>query len=229
LGVVADADFEGYCLDVSSPKLLPSLLQREGRGIWTCVDLFTQEIDNWAELDPDLDLGVEDATRMTFEDGRFDRVVCLSVLEHVGRGGDSRALDEIWRVLRPGGVLHLTTDVARTARDIAVSGRIYGEASDATTDGAYFFKHDYAVDEIDAMLAAQPWTVLRRQYTVARNPAIEQLFYRFTPWSYAAGGLLRLVCPRNFAVSDSPDLLPADGHGVVYLVLRKDERLEPVT
>src|SRR4051812_19947195 len=50
MGVVAEGEFSGACLDVSSPKLLPSMLQREGKGRWTCVDLFSTEVENWSVL-----------------------------------------------------------------------------------------------------------------------------------------------------------------------------------
>jgi SAM-dependent methyltransferase len=47
-----------------------------------------------------------DATAMPFGDGVFDRVIAAEVLEHVP--GDRRALAEIARVLRPGGLLAVT-------------------------------------------------------------------------------------------------------------------------
>jgi SAM-dependent methyltransferase len=47
-----------------------------------------------------------DATAMPFADGAFDRVIAAEVLEHIP--GDQRALDEIARVLRPGGVAAVT-------------------------------------------------------------------------------------------------------------------------
>jgi SAM-dependent methyltransferase len=47
-----------------------------------------------------------DATAMPFSDGAFDRVIAAEVLEHVP--GDQRALSEIARVLRPGGLLAVT-------------------------------------------------------------------------------------------------------------------------
>lgn len=48
----------------------------------------------------------QDIEKMDFEDGRFDAVICLEVLEHVGN--PFRAAREIARVLRPGGHLLLT-------------------------------------------------------------------------------------------------------------------------
>ena len=47
-----------------------------------------------------------DATAMPFADGVFDRVIAAEVLEHVP--SDQRALSEIARVLRPGGLLAVT-------------------------------------------------------------------------------------------------------------------------
>jgi SAM-dependent methyltransferase len=45
------------------------------------------------------------ARALPFAAGAFDLVTCLDVLQHLGPGGDVRAMDEIARVLRPGGVV----------------------------------------------------------------------------------------------------------------------------
>lgn len=42
-----------------------------------------------------------DITRLPFEDGSFDGILCSHVLEHVE--DDRAAMAELWRVLRPGG------------------------------------------------------------------------------------------------------------------------------
>ena len=47
-----------------------------------------------------------DATRMPFGDGAFDRVIAAEVLEHVL--DDQRAMHELARVLRPGGLAAVT-------------------------------------------------------------------------------------------------------------------------
>lgn len=47
-----------------------------------------------------------DATRLPFPDNTFDHVIASEVLEHVP--DDQRALDELHRVLKPGGVLAAT-------------------------------------------------------------------------------------------------------------------------
>ncbi|HEX6786115.1 MAG TPA: class I SAM-dependent methyltransferase, partial [Acidimicrobiales bacterium] len=47
-----------------------------------------------------------DGTRLPFEDGAFDRVIASEVLEHIP--DDQAALDELARVLRPGGTMAVT-------------------------------------------------------------------------------------------------------------------------
>jgi SAM-dependent methyltransferase len=221
LGRVADERFAGDCLDVSSPKLLPSLLQREGQGRWTAVDLFAREIEQWQAVDPDLQLAVEDATKLSFADASFDACLCLSVIEHVPGDGDATAMAEMWRVLRPGGVLHLTTDVAPSARDIFLGDEIYGAASQRVDGDRVFFARHYAPDDLERRLLALPWEIEHREFARQRDERWERRFYGATPWSYVLGGLLALTCARNFDVSgDVPDL-SGRHHGVVYLRLRK--------
>jgi SAM-dependent methyltransferase len=221
MGRVADQTFSGHCLDVSSPKLLPSLLQREGKGDWLGIDLFSKEIENWKRIDPKLDLEVQDACNMPYAANTFDAIVCLSVLEHIGSGKDAAALAEMWRVLKPGGVLHLTTDVASEARDVFVDGKIYGEASTSSTAQGVFFKHDYSVEEIEKLARENSWHKRDREFAVQRNPRIEELLYKYAPWSFVFGPFLRFVCPNNFTISETPDLIRRPGSGVVYLQLEK--------
>jgi SAM-dependent methyltransferase len=221
LGRVADEPFGGRCLDVSSPKLLASLLQHEGKGDWTAVDLFAREVEQWAAVDDGLRLAVEDATRLSFADESFDVCLCISVIEHVPGDGDAVAMAEMWRVLRPGGVLHVTTDVAPTARDIFVGDEIYGAASQRDQRGSVFFARHYAVEDLERRLLGLPWEVEHREFARQRDERWERWLYRASPWSYLAGGLLRIPCAGNFDVTSDPPRLADRDHGVVYLRLRK--------
>jgi ubiquinone/menaquinone biosynthesis C-methylase UbiE len=47
------------------------------------------------------------ATALPYDDGAFDRVLSSLVLHHLNSEGKQRALGEAWRVLRPGGELHV--------------------------------------------------------------------------------------------------------------------------
>jgi SAM-dependent methyltransferase len=223
LGWTAEHDFAGRWLDVGSPKLLPSLLRREGRGEWVAIDLLEEEVDLWRALDPALDARVADARELPFEDGAFDGAICVSVIEHVpdegDEAGDAQAMAELWRVLRPGGVLLLTTNVAARAREVLSAAPVYGDASPAVGELA-FFERQYDEEALARRLLGLPWDELGRGYVRERLP-IHRRFFAARPLSFLAGGLLALVCPWNFARIPGPSALPEGVHGVVALTLRK--------
>lgn len=212
LARVAAEPFAGDCLDVASPKLLASLLAHEGRGRWVAVDVLPEEIARWRAIDPALDLRVEDARAMSFGDGAFDAVVCVSVVEHIDGDGDAAAMAEIRRVLRPGGVLHLTTNVAARAHDVYTARPVYGEGR--------FFERRYSERSLRERLLGLPWQVEAEEYVVERRQ-VHARFFAARPASFLAGGLLALVAPGNFAPVAGPARVPPEHHGVAYLRLRK--------
>lgn len=220
LARVAGQPFAGDCLDVSSPKLLPSLLRREGAGRWVAVDLLAEEIARWRSVDPDLDLRVEDARSLSFGDASFDVVACVSVIEHVAGEGDAAAMAEIWRVLRPGGVLHLTTNVAARGREVLTERAVYGNDPAARAAGGAFFERHYAEGDLRERLLALPWEEEEREYVRQRRPVHER-FFAARPWSFLLGGLLPLVCVGNFVRIGGTGELAPNEHAVVYLRLRR--------
>jgi SAM-dependent methyltransferase len=224
LGRVAREPWAGRCLDVSSPKLLASALAGAGRGAWTAIDLLPEEIAIWRALDPGLDLRVADARALPFEDGSFDAIACVSVIEHVAGEGDAAAMAEMWRVLRPGGVLHLTTNVAARAGEVRTARPVYGteppEGGAAAAGGGAFFERRYTAGTLADRLLGLPWAEEAREYVRERRP-VHARFFAARPWSFLAGGMLPLICPRNFVPMTDPSEVPEGGFGVVYLRLRK--------
>ena len=67
------------------------LVLAHGPRSYTTADLFAKGVDR-----------KENIEALTIEDSRYDLVICLHVLEHVN---DRKAVRELFRVLRPGGVL----------------------------------------------------------------------------------------------------------------------------
>jgi 2-polyprenyl-3-methyl-5-hydroxy-6-metoxy-1,4-benzoquinol methylase len=53
---------------------------------------------------------IEDLTHLSYPDASFDAISCVSVLEHIPAPHDQRAVRELLRILRPGGILVLTID-----------------------------------------------------------------------------------------------------------------------
>jgi SAM-dependent methyltransferase len=219
LGVLARQTFTGTCLDISGPKLLTSLLHAQGRGAWTGVDLYEREIEAWRVLDPSLHLEVQDATRLPYPDESFDNCCSVSVLEHLPTPHDQQAVDEMWRILKPGGIAHITTDVATIARDHYLDKPMYGQQ--CTENEPSFFKRDFCPEELIERFQTHPWVIEEKQFAVQRHEWIERWFYGLAPASFAFGGLLALVCPRNFLVSNDASFVHHAGHSVVYLRLRK--------
>lgn len=212
LGAFADEEFAGRCLDVSSPKLLTSLLERESNGSWLGLDLFEDEIDAWRAIDPKLELEVQDATELPYDSETFDNAICVSVIEHMGRGNDNAALAEIFRVVKPGGRLQLSTMVSSHPGDVHVDHRIYGNASQEAGDGKIFFEHVYSLAEFEAMTSEAGWVTEHVEYAVQTRPRIQQRFYRLAPFSYLLGPVLFLWFPRTIEVGEDRDRVQALPH-----------------
>lgn len=59
-----------------------------------------------------MSLSIQDAVSLPYPDATFDRISCISVIEHLPGDGDIRVMRELSRVLKPGGCIVLTTDMA---------------------------------------------------------------------------------------------------------------------
>jgi SAM-dependent methyltransferase len=82
-----DRDVLHFAPEVSIRELV---LNNKPRS-YTTADLFAKGVDR-----------KENIEALTIKDGSYDVVICLHVLEHVN---DRKAMSELFRVLRPGGVL----------------------------------------------------------------------------------------------------------------------------
>lgn len=60
--------------------------------------------------DPNVHLSTQNLIALKFEDNTFDLITCISVLEHLPRLSSIKAISEMLRVLRSGGMLILTVD-----------------------------------------------------------------------------------------------------------------------
>ena len=121
-------------LDIGSPKL-PSLFvwSRLGAEVWA-TDLFDYFVDEYSHYLGRLrspspaatyHIEVQDARRLSYPDSYFDKVYSISVLEHIEDSGDSVAMKEIARVLKPGGTCCLTVPAARNYSEETISQEIY--------------------------------------------------------------------------------------------------------
>lgn len=98
------------------------------------------------DIDPDSGctyIGDICARNDALPDGAFDYVVCTEVLEHTLRPWD--AVDEIWRILRPGGLVFIT---------VPFNFRIHGPLPDCwrfTEHGLRALLHRFTILELEGV------------------------------------------------------------------------------
>ncbi len=95
-----------------------------------------------------------DALGLPFADASFDRVMSICAIEHFDDG--ARALDEMARVLAPGGELVMSADALTLAGQWPRLYRAHCER--------YHVKRTYSHGELAALLAARGLTVLEHRY-----------------------------------------------------------------
>ena len=72
-----------------------------------------------------------DARELHYEDASFDGIFCTSSVEHFGDEQDVRqALAEMWRVLRPGGIVTLSTEFRLRGPPPGLPGTLLFDAAD---------------------------------------------------------------------------------------------------
>ena len=132
-------------LDIASPKLLASWLTARGLEV-VATDVWAQEVEDWRRLTGGaLTLETADATQLTYDDASFDAAYSASVIEHIPGAGDTAAMAELARVLKPGGLLALTFPFAREHYDEHVEHDLYGERYTGTP---IFFQRHYSAASV---------------------------------------------------------------------------------
>ncbi len=167
-------------LDIGSPKLPLLVLARHARNVqlWSTDirDYFigpTREFLKTLRMEQRVQLEVQDARHLTYEDQFFDRIFSISVVEHIPDSGDSDAMREIARVLKPGGAATITTPFnAGGYREEFVRGPVY-ERHDA---GATFYQRHYDRATLQSRLL-EPSGLVVEGMTFFGEPG-----FRVEPW-----------------------------------------------
>jgi SAM-dependent methyltransferase len=138
-------------LDVGSPKLLGLYLGHTTTADVTLTDISDLNVDEyrtmWRGLQPSArgraGFSLQDARSLGLPAAEFDVVYSMSVVEHVeGEGGDSQAVSELIRVLKPSGLLVLSVPFGREYMEQQRIG--FAGAARRTGDRhAYFFQRIY--------------------------------------------------------------------------------------
>ena len=137
-------------LDVGSPKDLAAMLARHCGHEVVATDilpeavLLSQRYARVQRLDgqgPGLvHSEVQDGRALPYADASFDAAYSVSVLEHIPDDGDSAAIRELIRVVRPGGSIVVTVPFDRTYRETFVPGPVY-ERRPVGSERIFFERH----------------------------------------------------------------------------------------
>src|SRR5918999_447161 len=117
-----------------------------------------------------------DALTLPFRDDCFDAVLSVCAIEHFDDGGKS--LDEMSRVLKPGGELFMSADVLSRADQ-------WPKLRDAHKT-KYFVKHTYTHESLRTLLGDRALDLVDYSYQF-RGPAAERLYLSLSAYGGKAG------------------------------------------
>ncbi len=137
-------------LDVGSPKDLAAMLARHRGYHVLATDILPEAVAlsrRYAAAQRLEGEGaglvrseVQDGRALTYPDNCFDAAYSVSVLEHIPDRGDSEAIRELIRVVRPGGVVVVTVPFDRNYRETFVQGPVY-ERKPVGAEAIFYERH----------------------------------------------------------------------------------------
>jgi SAM-dependent methyltransferase len=122
-----------------------------------------------------------DIMRLPMPDSTYDVVIANHVLEHID--DDRRAMGELFRVLKPGGLALLTVPInptrAETYEDPAITEPVQRKAHFTAHDHKRFYGMDFADRLLGVGFSVETWRLTR----------VEEVKYSLLPmeWLYLAG------------------------------------------
>ena len=138
-------------LDVGSPKDLAVFLARRRDYAVVATDILTAAVKRSVRTAVAAGVvgdgpgrvrsEVVDGRKLPYPDNSFDAAYTVSVLEHIPGEGDGEALRELVRVVRPGGVVVVTTPFDREYRETFVAGPVYERTDVAPGERVFYERH----------------------------------------------------------------------------------------
>jgi len=144
-------------IDISSPYLFGFYIAHRYNLKYTYLNPDRREIDHIERMKKYIYLGskysenIADATNLPFRDNSVDDIISISVIEHINGSGDSAAMAEMWRALKPGGKLILTFPIKRVYTEEFRDDNVYG-LNVEKKNGKFFFQRYYDQTSIDKRL-----------------------------------------------------------------------------
>jgi SAM-dependent methyltransferase len=137
-------------LDVGSPKDLAAMLARHRGYEVVATDILPEAVvlsrryacvQRLEGQGPGLvHSEIQDGRALPYADASFDAAYSVSVLEHIPDNGDSSAIRELIRIVRPGGTVVVTVPYDRNYRETFVEGPVY-ERKPIASEALFFERH----------------------------------------------------------------------------------------
>jgi SAM-dependent methyltransferase len=137
-------------LDVGSPKDLAAMLARHRGYEVVATDILPEAVLSSrryasaqrleGQAPGRVHSEVQDGRSLTYADGSFDAAYSVSVLEHIPDCGDSAAIRELIRVVRPGGIVVVTVPYDRGYRETFVKDCVY-ERKPTGSEAIFYERH----------------------------------------------------------------------------------------
>ena len=200
---------EKRILDIASPQWFSLCLAASNpNATFVYVNITEDELDPYREIARHLGLTniayeKGDARALKHDSGSFDRVISISVIEHIypERGGALAALKEVRRLLPPNGKLLLTVPCKAKRNVVFKEGPVHERA----TSGRNFYAREYDLAMFNELIAGSG-LALHEQLLVGEREGFFAIdFFDWGPGKTSLWGKLfrksRNYAERLFGVS----------------------------
>jgi SAM-dependent methyltransferase len=218
-------------LDISSPKILSFYLAKKYGHRVTAIDIWDKEIAFWKDIlkligtpqtiAGNMDLAIGDATCLSYGDESFDFVYSICVIEHIDGDGDSRALQEISRVLKQGGIAVITVPFDKNGREVFRSEDVYHKTH---TSSPVFYERWYNRHQLQERLVAGSglelvdFQLAFEKYLAIHHTYLPTLYKSVFPVRILWNAIEPLVGLLNLRTTPTVE---AKKEGIALLTLRK--------
>jgi len=180
----------GRVLDLGSPKDLAAIFARARGFEVVATDILpaaialsrryaaAQDLDGagagrvWSEI--------QDGRALSFSDDSFDAAFSVSVLEHIPQDGDTLAIRELVRVVKPGGLVVVTTPYDLRYRETFVDRPVYERQQEAG-EPVFFERHYDEVTLRERLLTPSGAELLDRELWGEGSVRMESILTHLGP------------------------------------------------
>ena len=187
-------------LDVSSPQWLSLYLANKyPNSEFHYINIIDRELNSFTDIAKALGIkniryGKEDVRDMQFGVNTFDRVISISVIEHIypEDGGDLKALREIHRVLKPGGEFLFTVPYKSKSDIVYMDGAVYERIENKRN----FFAREYDQEMFNKLIEKSGFSLMGSWFIGERSGIFPLDYYEWGPGKDAFFAKIFISCKR---------------------------------